>query len=136
MRSKSRTERPSPVAAGFGHLLQTLPLAGGTQAGGASLWESQGTVPVRRLGVKQPKGTEMEESAMGKAIHVVPYGDQWAWRREHSERVSGVADTQTEATGQARQAAQRDKVELYVHRPDGRIRERDSHGHDPYPPKG
>jgi hypothetical protein len=25
---------------------------------------------------------------------------------------------------------------LIVHRPDGRIRDRDSHGNDPYPPRG
>ena len=73
---------------------------------------------------------------MAKAIHVVPYGGQWAWRREGSERVSGIADTQAEATSEARPAAVRDNVELYIHRPNGQIRDRDSHGNDPYPPKG
>jgi hypothetical protein len=27
-------------------------------------------------------------------------------------------------------------VELIIHRPDGRIRDKDSHGHDSFPPKG
>lgn len=76
------------------------------------------------------------EKTMSKPIHVVPHGDQWAWRREGSDRVSGVTSTQTQAIEQARPASQRDGVELYIHRPDGRIRDRDSHGHDPYPPRG
>lgn len=73
---------------------------------------------------------------MAKPIHVVPYGDQWAWRREGSERVSGITPTQTDAVEQARPAAQRDGVELFIHRPNGQIRDRDTHGHDPYPPQG
>ncbi len=73
---------------------------------------------------------------MAKPIHVVPHGDRWAWRREESERVSGLADTQAQAIEQARAAAQSDGVELLIHGRDSRIRERDSHGHDPYPPKG
>jgi LAS superfamily LD-carboxypeptidase LdcB len=73
---------------------------------------------------------------MAKPIHVVPHGDRWAWRREESERVSGLADTQAQAIEQARPAAQRDGVELLIHGRDSRIRERDSHGHDPYPPRG
>jgi uncharacterized protein YdaT len=73
---------------------------------------------------------------MPENIHVVPHGDQWAWRREGSERVSGITDTQTDAVERARPAAVRDGVELIIHRPNGQIRDRDSHGHDPYPPKG
>lgn len=73
---------------------------------------------------------------MAEPIHVVPHGDQWAWRREGSERVSGLAPTQGDAIDQARPAAQRDGVELYIHRPNGQIRDRDTHGHDPYPPPG
>ena len=42
----------------------------------------------------------------------------------------------TEAERAARKAAQRDGVELVVHRRDGRIRDKDSHGPDPYPPEG
>jgi len=73
---------------------------------------------------------------MAKPIHVVPHGDGWAWRREDSKRASGLAETQSDAIGQARPASKRDGVELIVHRPDGRIRDRDSHGNDPYPPHG
>jgi hypothetical protein len=94
-------------------------------------------MPVGWPGVKASEGLQTyRTSTMAKPIHVVPYGNRWAWRREESERVSGITDTQAKATAEARLAAQRDGVELYVHRPNGQIRDRDSHGHDPYPPKG
>jgi hypothetical protein len=73
---------------------------------------------------------------MAKPIHVVPRENGWAWVRENADRASGLADTQSDAIEQARPAAQRDGVELIIHRPDGRIRDKDSHGNDPYPPRG
>lgn len=86
---------------------------------------------------KEAEGSQKsEDTKMPKSIHVVPHGNGWARRREESERVSGVAETQTEAVEQARPAAQRDNVELYIHRPNGRIRDRDNHSNDPFPPKG
>lgn len=73
---------------------------------------------------------------MAKAIYVVPHGEEWAWRREGSKRVSGLADTQGEAIKEARSAAQNDGSELVILRPNGQIRAKDSHGNDPYPPPG
>ena len=45
-------------------------------------------------------------------------------------------DTQREAIEAARKIARKQGTELYIHGKDGRIRERDSYGRDPYPPKG
>lgn len=73
---------------------------------------------------------------MAKPIHVVPHGGRWAWRRADSQRVSGITDTQSEAISQARPASEREGAELIIHRPNGRIRDRDSHGRDPHPPRG
>ena len=69
-------------------------------------------------------------------IHVVRHPDGWAWRREGSERVSGISDTQSHADLHGRAAAKRDGVELFIHGRNGQIRERDSFGNDPYPPRG
>jgi hypothetical protein len=69
-------------------------------------------------------------------IHVVPRGEGWAVRREGAQRDSSHHHTQAEATGAARQTAQREGLELFIHRANGQIRDRDSLGHDPYPPKG
>lgn len=68
-------------------------------------------------------------------VHVVPHGDGWATRRAGSDRVSRTYDTQTDAYAQGRRTAQRDGVEVVTHRPDGRIRDSDSFGNDPNPPK-
>jgi hypothetical protein len=68
--------------------------------------------------------------------HVVPRGDKWGVRSSGAEKVSRLYRTQQEAIEQARERARRDGVELYIHGRDGRIRERNSYGNDPFPPKG
>lgn len=72
----------------------------------------------------------------GKNQHVVPHEDGWAVRGEGNSRVTSTHDTQAEAIDRAREIAQNQESELFIHRPDGRIRERDSYGGDPFPPKG
>ncbi|KEZ77837.1 DUF2188 domain-containing protein [Salinisphaera hydrothermalis] len=70
-------------------------------------------------------------------MHVVPHPDGgWATRREGAERVSERYDTQQQAIDAGRPAAKRDHVEFFVHGRDGQIRERDSYGNDPFPPRG
>lgn len=73
---------------------------------------------------------------MSKRIHVVPHGDGWAARREGASRVGSVHDTQAEATEAARTTAIREGGEVIIHRPDGRIRDSNSYGNDPFPPEG
>jgi len=73
---------------------------------------------------------------MKKNVHVVPKNGDWAVRREGAQRDSSHHDTQAEAIDAARQTAQRESAELLIHGRNGQIRERDSFGHDPFPPKG
>lgn len=68
--------------------------------------------------------------------HVVPHPEGWAVRPEGGKRPSSVHDTQQEAIDRAREIARNQESEIFIHRPDGRIRERDSYGNDPYPPEG
>lgn len=68
-------------------------------------------------------------------IHVVPHQDGWATRKEGAERAGVVTDTQAEAIERARDQAKREHVEVVIHRPDGTIRDSDSYGNDPNPPK-
>ena len=68
-------------------------------------------------------------------IHVVPQGDDWAVKREGSERASSLHSTQGEAIERGRETASREGVELVIHRPNGRIRDSDSFGGDPHPPR-
>ena len=69
------------------------------------------------------------------AIHVVPRPDGWAVKKAGSERASSVHRTQDEALAAARTQARRERVELVIHGRDGRIRDSDSCGNDPNPPK-
>lgn len=73
---------------------------------------------------------------MNKPQHVVPYNEKWAVRGEGNSRVTSTHRTQAEAIDVARKIARNQHSELVIHRPNGQIREKDSHGHDPYPPKG
>ncbi|MHB8797531.1 MAG: DUF2188 domain-containing protein [Thermoanaerobaculia bacterium] len=72
---------------------------------------------------------------MSKRVHIVPHGGDWAVRREGSSRVSSIHDTQRDAEKAGRPIAQRDKTEVVIHRPDGTIRDSNSYGNDPCPPK-
>ena len=73
---------------------------------------------------------------MAKGQHVVPNGDKWSVRRAGASRASGTYATQKEAIQRATEIAQNQKTELYIHGRDGRIRQRNSYGADPHPPKG
>ena len=71
-----------------------------------------------------------------KGLHVTPKGGKWAVREAGAARASRVVETQQQAIDIARERAKRNGTELYVHGKDGRIRERNSYGSDPNPPKG
>ena len=71
-----------------------------------------------------------------KGQHVVPSGDKWSVRRAGASRASGTYGTQDEAIQKAKEIARNQGTELYIHGRDGRIRERNSYGNDPFPPKG
>jgi hypothetical protein len=79
----------------------------------------------------------MKGSAMSKqGQHVVPSNSGWSVRKAGASRASSTHPTQQEAIAAATQIARNQKTELYIHGRDGRIRERNSFGNDPHPPKG
>lgn len=71
-----------------------------------------------------------------KNQHVVPHGNDWAVRGAGNSRATSIHETQSEAANAARRIAENQGSEVVIHRPDGRIRDKDSYGNDPYPPKG
>jgi len=71
-----------------------------------------------------------------KNQHVVPHKDGWAVKGEGNKKASSVHDTQKSAIDTGREIAKNQGSELFVHGKNGQIRVRDSHGKDPYPPKG
>jgi Uncharacterized protein conserved in bacteria (DUF2188) len=71
-----------------------------------------------------------------KDIHVVRHPEGgWATRKAGAERVGGRHGTQGDAIDAARSQAIRDRVEVVIHGRDGKIRDRDSYGNDPHPPR-
>ena len=68
--------------------------------------------------------------------HVVPHSDGWAVKPAGGARASSVHATQAKAIDQGRTVARNQGTELLIHGRDGRIRARDSHGNDPFPPRG
>ena len=73
---------------------------------------------------------------MSKRIHVTPHPKGgWQTKREGASRAGSRHRTQADAIKRGREQAMREKGELTTHRPDGRIRDSDSYGNDPNPPK-
>jgi Uncharacterized protein conserved in bacteria (DUF2188) len=71
-----------------------------------------------------------------KNQHVVPHDGNWAVRGAGNQRVTSVHETQAAAERAAREIAQNNRSEVVIHRPNGEIRDKNSHGNDPFPPKG
>ncbi|WP_321528842.1 DUF2188 domain-containing protein [Sedimenticola selenatireducens] len=69
-------------------------------------------------------------------IHIVPHKEGgWATRKEGASRAGTRHRTQQDAIDRAKPQAQREKVEVVIHRPNGQIRDSDSYGNDPCPPR-
>lgn len=68
---------------------------------------------------------------MGKNQHVVKRENGWAVRGEGNTRDTSHHSTQDDASERARGIARNERSEVVIHRPDGRIRDRDSYGNDP-----
>lgn len=69
-------------------------------------------------------------------VWVTRDGDDWAVRREGSQRASSRHETQREALDAGRETARREQVELIWQGRDHKIKGRNSYGGDPYPPPG
>lgn len=72
-----------------------------------------------------------------KTHHVVPRPEGgWNVKRGGGSRASGHFRTKAEAVQRGRELSRRQGTELRIHNKDGRIARSDSHGGDPYPPRG
>ena len=74
---------------------------------------------------------------MGKNQHVTPHPDGgWQVKGAGNLKSTVRTETQREAIDTARGIARNQQSELIIHGTDGRIRQKDSGGKDPFPPKG
>ena len=61
---------------------------------------------------------------------------KWESKAEGAKRASKVTDTQAEAWEYSKDMARKTGGEAYLKGRNGKIRERNTYGKDPYPPKG
>lgn len=74
---------------------------------------------------------------MGRNQHVTPHpAGGWQVKGEGNSKATVRTSTQSEAIDRARAISRNQGSELVIHRPNGRIRDKDSHGRDPFPPRG
>ena len=74
---------------------------------------------------------------MGKNQHVTPHPKGgWQVKGAGNSRATKRTETQAQAAEVARIIAINQGAERLIHGKNGRIRAKDSYGHDPYPPKG
>ena len=67
--------------------------------------------------------------------HVVKRDDGWAVVGEGNSRDTSVHPTQGAAIERAREIAKNNRSEVVIHGMDGKIRDKDSYGNDPFPPR-
>lgn len=60
----------------------------------------------------------------------------WDIKKGGSSRSSGHFDRKSDAVDKGREISRNQRTEFYIHGRDGKIQQKDSHGNDPYPPKG
>lgn len=74
---------------------------------------------------------------MNKNQHVTPHnGGGWQVIGANNQRATAVFKTQKEAIDRAILIAKNKKSEVVIHNKHGVIREKNSYGNDPCPPKG
>jgi len=74
---------------------------------------------------------------MHKNQHVTHRSDgNWQVIGAGNERATAVTRTQAEAIEIAKGIAKNNQAEMFIHGLDGKIRERNSYGNDPFPPRG
>lgn len=74
---------------------------------------------------------------MSKNQHVTPHAKGgWQVKGAGNSRATARTATQAEAISIARNIARNQRSEVVIHRANGQIRDKNSYGNDPFPPKG
>jgi len=72
-----------------------------------------------------------------KSTHVVPNSNGgWDIKQSGAQRSSGHFERKQDAINRAREISRNQGTELFIHNKDGKISKKDSHGSDPFPPRG
>lgn len=73
---------------------------------------------------------------MGKNQHVTKHPEGgWQVKGAGNEKATKITTTQKQAIDEAIKIAKNQQSEVVIHGTDGKIRDKDSYGNDPVPPK-
>jgi uncharacterized protein YdaT len=72
-----------------------------------------------------------------KSNHIVPSSQKGGWtvKKSGSIRASRSFNTKDAAIKYGRELSKKEHTELFIHRKDGTIQNRNSYGKDPFPPR-
>lgn len=70
-----------------------------------------------------------------KSNHVVPSSSGWAVKKSGAERASRTFTTKEKAVEYGRVLSRNEKTELYIHKENGMIQNKNSYSNDPNLPK-
>lgn len=70
-----------------------------------------------------------------RSNHVVPSSSGWVVKKSGAEKASQTFVTKEKALIYGRELSKRERTELYIHKSNGMIQNRNSYGNDPNLPK-
>lgn len=70
-----------------------------------------------------------------RSNHVVPSTSGWSVKKSGSSKASRTFATKENAIAFGRKLSIHEKTELYIHKKNGMIQNKNSYGNDPNPPK-
>ena len=71
-----------------------------------------------------------------KSNHVVPSKSGWSVKKSGAAKASRSFDTKAQAVDYGKSLSKNERTELYIHKKNGMIQNKNSYGKDPHPPKG
>lgn len=70
-----------------------------------------------------------------KNFHSIPWQGGWAVKKEGADKPISIHRTQATSEGKTQKLAKQSEVEAVYHNRLGRIKDKDSYGNDPVPPR-
>lgn len=70
-----------------------------------------------------------------KSNHVIGSSTGWAVKKSGATKASKTFETKEKAVSYGIQLSKAEKTELYIHKKNGMIQNKNSYGNDPNPPK-
>ena len=72
---------------------------------------------------------------MTKTYFVKPKNDKWEVIGSNNQRANAITDTQAEAIGICKEICVNQQAEMAICGTNGKIRQKNSYGNDPFPPR-